>query len=255
MGGVNLFVKSFFKFRWWKLLVLIVVIAVGLVAVLINPYDPDAKALEAMKSNSSVEVLNTKNWIQFTPQQTKKGPSIIFYPGGLVEPESYATLAGKLAESGHPTYIVKMPLDLAVLGGDRGNLLLEEFPDTAFVIGGHSLGGVMASRFAQAHQDRIKGIFFLASYPDAKGSINSSSISVLSIIGTKDGAVNKDTWESAKSNLPTSTTFKIINGGNHAQFGSYGFQRGDLPADISADEQLKITIDAIENWIISVPRS
>lgn len=247
--------KIFFKFRWWKLLVLITVIVIGLAAGYLHPYDPDAKALAAMNNNSRVEVLNTAKWIQFTPLQMKQGPSIIFYPGGLVEPVSYAPLASKLAENGHPTYIVKMPLDLAVFGHERGNLLLEEFPDTAFVIGGHSLGGVMASRFAQAHQDRIKGIFYLASYPDAQGSLSSTSVSALSILGTKDGVINKESWEAAKSNLPASTTFEFLEGGNHGQFGSYGIQKGDLKADISADEQLKMTIDAIDKWIVSVSRS
>ncbi|WP_245946493.1 alpha/beta hydrolase [Paenibacillus cellulosilyticus] len=46
-----------------------------------------------------------------------------------------------------------------------------------------------------------------------------------------------------------------MDGGNHSQFGSYGFQKGDVPADISADERLRMTIDAIEDWILSVSLS
>lgn len=245
--------KSVFKFRWWKLLVLLVIIAAGASAYLLNPFDPDARAREAMKGNSRVEVLNARKWIQFSSKQTEQGLPIIFYPGALVEPGSYAPLASQLAENGHSVYVVKMPLDLAIFGSDRGNLLLEKLPDTSFIMGGHSLGGVMASRFVHKHQDRIKGIFYLASYPDSKGSLSSSSLSALSILGTKDGIVNQEAWEAAKPNLPAATTFISIEGGNHEQFSSYGHQKGDLPADISAEDQLLMTTHAIEEWLKTIP--
>ncbi len=37
----------------------------------------------------------------------------------------------------------------------------------------------------------------------------------------------------------------VIDGGNHAQFGSYGQQKGDGEATIPAAEQWQITADAI----------
>ena len=40
-----------------------------------------------------------------------------------------------------------------------------------------------------------------------------------------------------------------IEGGNHAQFGNYGPQKGDLPATISAEEQQTQTVEAISNFI------
>ena len=36
-----------------------------------------------------------------------------------------------------------------------------------------------------------------------------------------------------------------IQGGNHAQFGNYGPQKGDLPATISAEKQQEQTVEAI----------
>ena len=41
----------------------------------------------------------------------------------------------------------------------------------------------------------------------------------------------------------------VIAGGNHAQFGNYGPQDGDPPADISAQEQQQIAIGAILDFI------
>ena len=40
-----------------------------------------------------------------------------------------------------------------------------------------------------------------------------------------------------------------IEGGNHAQFGNYGPQKGDLPATISAEEQQAQTVEAISDFI------
>ena len=40
-----------------------------------------------------------------------------------------------------------------------------------------------------------------------------------------------------------------IEGGNHAQFGNYGPQKGDLPATISAEEQQAQTVIAIEEFL------
>ena len=40
-----------------------------------------------------------------------------------------------------------------------------------------------------------------------------------------------------------------IEGGNHAQFGNYGPQKGDLPATISAEEQQARTVAAIEEFL------
>ena len=40
-----------------------------------------------------------------------------------------------------------------------------------------------------------------------------------------------------------------IEGGNHAQFGNYGPQKGDLPAAISAQDQQAQTVEAIANFL------
>ena len=40
-----------------------------------------------------------------------------------------------------------------------------------------------------------------------------------------------------------------IEGGNHAQFGNYDPQKGDLPATFSAEEQQARTVAAIEEFL------
>lgn len=40
-----------------------------------------------------------------------------------------------------------------------------------------------------------------------------------------------------------------IEGGNHAQFGNYGPQKGDAPAQITAEEQQRQTVAAVEAFL------
>ena len=40
-----------------------------------------------------------------------------------------------------------------------------------------------------------------------------------------------------------------IEGGNHAQFGNYGSQKGDPPATISAQDQQAQTVEAIQKFL------
>lgn len=60
---------------------------------------------------------------------------------------------------------------------------------------------------------------------------------VVSIYGTLDGLATEENQNSKKELMPENTQYVVIEGGNHAQFGSYGKQAGDNDASISAEEQ------------------
>lgn len=174
---------------------------------------------------------------------------LIFYPGGLVEPESYSVWAQQVAQAGYDVYVMHFPLNLAVLAPNRAQEIQAANPQQKFVLAGHSLGGVMASRYVVQHPESIVSMVFLASYPDEKGALNSLSIPVLSITGTNDGVLNQATYESAKKHLPKDTVYEVIEGGNHAGFGSYGIQKGDSPATISNEEQQAIISQLLIQWL------
>jgi len=93
----------------------------------------------------------------------------------------------------------------------------------------------MASVYAKDHLTELDGVIFFASYP-ADDSLKNTNLKVLSIYGTNDMA-GMETFEVKKSLLPVDTKYIVIEGGNHAQFGSYGPQEGDKPATISPEEQ------------------
>lgn len=56
---------------------------------------------------------------------------------------------------------------------------------------------------------------------------------------------------SVRDNIDYTENIVVIEGGNHAQFGNYGEQKGDTPADISPQEQQSQTVDAIDEFIDS----
>lgn len=234
---------------------LIVLLVLGLtIAYQVMKYGPLDEAKQAMQSDSAVEVKLGKSSIRFEPaDRDVVQPNIIFYPGGLVDAESYAPFARKLAEAGHRVYIAEMPFDLAIFGQNKADKLIEEHPEESFVIGGHSLGGAFAARYAAENANKLAGIFFLGAYADEGGSLKDSGLDVLQITGSKDGVLNWTVWEESKQNLPADTTeYVSIEGGNHGQFGTYGMQKGDNEPDIAGDKQTEEVSSAILNWLPAV---
>jgi hypothetical protein len=237
------------KFFIWGSLLVFLVIATFYIYLNAVTYQPSEQALTAFQSDKQVQVTEVKDGYKFEAViGESKEPNIIFYPGGLVEPVSYSPLARELAKAGHRVYIADMPLNLAIFGQNKADSFLREFPEESFVIGGHSLGGVFAARYALEHTEKFKGVFFFASYADEGGSIKDTELSVLQITGSNDAVLNYDKWESSKSNLPSNTTYITIDGGNHGQFGSYGMQDHDKEPTISESTQIEKTVMAMKDW-------
>ncbi|MBR2564146.1 MAG: alpha/beta hydrolase [Paenibacillus sp.] len=235
--------------KFLLVLLALIVIGCGYVAwKLLTPYGPQEAAQAAMQTSDGVTVSEQENWIDFKPAKPA-GKSVLFYPGGLVKPESYAPLAHELAAAGHHTIIAKMPVNLAVIKPNLADDIFAAYPDEEFVMGGHSLGGSMAARYAVAHPDALQGIFFLASYPDEKGSVKNLGIPALSILGTNDGVVNMAKYQEGRMYLPTDTVYYTIEGGNHAQFGDYGHQKGDSEPTTSGEDQLNQTVKTLLSWL------
>ena len=100
-----------------------------------------------------------------------------------------------MAEKGHRVYIASMPLNLAIFGQNKADSFISEHQDRRYVIGGHSLGGVFAARYASEHADVIDGVYFMASYADDGGKLNGLNMSALQITGTQDGVLDRTEWE------------------------------------------------------------
>ena len=116
----------------------------------------------------------------------------------------------------------------------------DRYPEIGiWYIGGHSLGGSMAAACAEKHGDLFEGLVLLASY--STKNLTDSDLRVLSVYGTEDGVLNRENYSESRGNLPETTVEAVLDGGNHACFGSYGSQEGDGAARISPQEQMKKT--------------
>jgi len=208
-----------------------------------TPLGPMPEALDAMQSTSDVNV-DTSDWIVFTPLGDFPETGLILYPGGRVDPRSYAPFAMDFAQQGYLVAIVPMPFNLAVFGAGEASSIIETYPEiNQWVIAGHSLGGSMAARYSLQNPEEVKGLVLWAAYPAAGDDLTNSDIDSASIFGSNDGLVEEQDVQNAREQLPASNFFKMIEGGNHAQFGWYGDQPGDNPAEISRQEQQKIIVE------------
>jgi hypothetical protein len=69
---------------------------------------------------------------------------------------------------------------------------------------------------------------------------------------TLDSVMNEQTYEDSQTLLnPLSTHYVTLEGGNHSQFGDYGFQRGDTLATISLVEQHLLIAQELNAWMES----
>lgn len=223
------------------ILSIIFLIAIGCMIWTSKAYKAQELAVVSLKSDKNIIVENN-DYITFTPTNMEITKGFIFYPGGGVKPEAYAPLCREIALQGYKVVIVKMPLNLAVLSPNKADEIIESYNNIkTWAIGGHSLGGVMASKYASSH-DEIKGVVLYASYPNGD-ELKNKAVKVVSIFGDMDGVVNKKSLKESENNLPESTEFVEIDGANHSQFGDYGLQKGDNKAKISEKEQISSTVD------------
>ena len=229
------------------------IIVIGIVGLFIwanDSYKPQALAKEALISDNTVEVKIDK-FISFTPKNIEVTKVFIFYPGAKVDPESYAPLCRKIAEQGYEVVIVKMPMNLAIFSYNRGEKVIDEYSNIKkWVVGGHSLGGTMAAKFA-SENSAVDGVVLLSSYPIGD-ELKSMGKEVLSIWGSKDGIVNFEKLIKSKEKLPEDTTYVEIEGANHSQFGDYGEQRGDDTPIINREEQMDIAAKDIIKFMSAI---
>ena len=90
---------------------------------------------------------------------------------------------------------------------------------------------------AADHAGEVDGLILLGAYLYG----DYSPADTLTIYGSLN--------QSAEDKIDYTENVVEIEGGNHAQFGNYRPQKGDLPAAISAEEQQAQTVEAISDFI------
>ncbi len=220
------------------LLVLPLVLLLSLLGFVVwveTPLSPMPEALAALSSDARV-LVQIEPWLIFRPAAATPEVGFILYPGGRVDPRSYAPLARDIAAAGYLVVIPPMPLNLAVLAPQRAADIMAAYPEIRrWVVGGHSLGEAMAAQFAHDYPQRVAGLVLWAAYSAGNLSLADTSLPVLSIYGTE--GMGREAIEASRSRLPPHTEWMILPGGNHAQFSWYGPQPGDGPARIPRKTQ------------------
>ncbi len=198
-------------------------------------YRAEDVALEVLAQDSAIDVQDNLTILSPSyPTDT----AVIFYPGAKVEAEAYLPLLDQIRQTGVTCVLVDMPFRMAIFDADAAEEVIARFPEIQhWYIAGHSMGGAMASQFASDHPDQIDGLILMGAYiygdyPDEK---------TLTIYGSLN--------QSVEDHIDYTENIVEIEGGNHAQFGNYGPQKGDLPATISAEEQQARTVAAIEVFL------
>ncbi|MCI2049944.1 MAG: alpha/beta hydrolase [Lachnospiraceae bacterium] len=165
--------------------------------------------------------------------------AMIFYPGAKVEETAYLPLLERIREKAQITVImVHMPLHLAFFDGNAADKVMQAYPDIrTWYISGHSLGGAMASQYAGRHADKIRGLILMGAY--IYGDYPASG--TLTLYGSLDTL--------ARDKITYAENVVCIEGGNHAQFGNYGRQKGDSDATISREDQQAQAVRAITKFI------
>ena len=198
-------------------------------------YHADATAVSFAQNDST---LINEGSLTILPEEDSS-TAVIFYPGAKVEAIAYLPILEQIREEAHVTCIlVHMPLNLAFFNVNAADQIIEDFPDIkAWYLAGHSLGGAMASSYAAKHQDKLQGLILMGAY--IYGDYPAEK--ALTIYGSLNTPVE------AKINYTENVV--RIEGGNHAQFGNYGKQKGDADAVISAAQQQKEAVEAITSFI------
>ena len=231
-----------------KFLILFLTICIACIlgcGIYINDYYP---AIDVTLESSDITIEQQDNYTYFYSDNATTG--LIFYPGGKVDALAYAPILEELAKQDIFCILAEMPFRLAVLNKNAADGIQEQFPNiTTWYMAGHSLGGSMAASYLSEHTDAYKGLILLASY--STNDLSDTPLQVLSIYGSEDQVLNQESYQKYYNNLPTTTLEFCIQGGNHAQFGSYGIQKGDGTATITPEEQLQQTVQIILNFIES----
>lgn len=230
------------KKLWISLITIILIMIVSVSAFFIwasDYYHAQDEALAILQSDDTIIV---KDNLTILSPSTETDTGFIFYPGAKVEAVAYLPILEKIKqECGITCILVEMPLNMAIFDKNAAADVMAQFPEISnWYIGGHSMGGAMASSFASDHEDEIKGLILMGAYiygdyPPSKS---------LTIYGTFNSNLEEK--------IDYTENIVVIEGGNHAQFGNYGKQKGDPDATITAEDQQDITVQAMKNFISEI---
>jgi hypothetical protein len=220
---------------------------------MINAYQAAGVDETITQSSALLNVDITDNYTAFTPTQSKSNQQLIFFPGALVDPVAYYPLLRSIAQEGYAVKLIKMPFRLAKYGYQEvKNSVAFQDSTQQYILCGHSQGGKMAAQFAYENPGLLAGLILLGTSHPRDINLSSSKLATLKISASNDGLASVEEVEQNKPKLPASTRYVLIRGGNHAQFGYYGFQFMDGVANITREQQQTAIKSAILGFLVEL---
>jgi pimeloyl-ACP methyl ester carboxylesterase len=194
-------------------------------------------------STSEMLVTESDMYVRFQPAAAAK-KALMILPGCPADPHAYAPLARQVAEQGVLSVIVKVPYRCAPLASHQALLrqriagVIDSCFDCAWTLAGHSRGARHALEIARAlPKGRLASLILIASTHPREESYASLEMPVLKILASEDGVAPLNDALALRDLLPAASRWEVIDGGNHAQFGYYGYQLWDKPATITREQQ------------------
>ena len=209
-------------------------------------------ATRAMQGDVQVHA-GTDSWqfVPATPPATAHH-QLLFFPGGLVDPVAYAPLAHALAKEGYFVTLMKLPRRGAFGGADDAqvfsnarNAMKASASKAPWVVAGHSKGGAVAARMANEQPDEMVALVLVGTSHPRDFTLGNSALAITQVLGSRDPIASLERADRNRRNLPADVRRIVIDGGNHSQFGEYGFQPGDRFASISRSSQQEQTLAAL----------
>ena len=233
--------------RWFVIVLILLVI--GFLIWAAFPAGPQEVAKKALEGNELVKVEKLAGVLTFTPAVTN-GNCVIFYHGAHTKPEAYAPLLSLFASEGYTVFAPKFPFYLANLGKNKAGAIMakEELAGgcSKWIGVGHSLGGYALSEYVAKNLEDFETVMLLGAKRISKNEgFSSYAGAIANVIGSRDEVVGQSRFWKNRTLLPSKAGIVTLPGGNHAQYGDFGTLIRDDEAEISAEEQWKMTLETL----------
>lgn len=218
-----------------------------------DTYAVDPMAYGSALADGRVRIQERRSYIVMKPAVGEARRALLFYPGLRVDPKAYVPKLAEVAVATQTEIVVGRPrLNVAAFSisqADDMRQVLSHPAQMQVYVGGHSLGGAMACLFAQGHAAELAGIVLFGTY--CGSDIANSQLRVLNLIAAKDVIMPAETIEQHRAELPIDALVVRVPGMRHSQFGNYGAQRGEDPADIDDGQARGAIVSAMNEFLAS----
>ena len=231
----------------------VVVVLGTTAAVLLTPSPVEDSEVAAVRADPAVRVIDHNGYIALLPADGSAETGMIFYPGARTVAEAYLPSWAPIVEAtGVAVYLADMPFGFATFRPDAAADIVSAEPAVAsWWIGGHSLGGITAARYVDAHAG-FDGLLLWAAFPEEEVALEDTpGLEVLAITGSRDEIVPTGVVRERLGASGVNSDVIEVEGMEHSQFGAYRSIFGDGDPTISDDEARRSVAEITEGFLRS----